>query len=239
MATLRALIAIAAAACALQPRAAHAQNVERPSVKPQPTHEFVWANAEAGFENVHLQTFSANTDAFTAGLFPTAASGPTFGFGAGLRIVFVTLGARARVALFNDDDPQRTVGNWQLWTLDAELGIRVPLGRAEPYFTVAGGYATFGGLSTALAGVSDGLNVHGIDARAAFGIDYYLTRRFSIGAQLGGDLLFVARDGVSVADLAAAKKIGTLNDAKARILEASGTSAGSAWALTGGIGLHF
>jgi len=239
----RASIAILSAASALAPRAAPAQTVavERVEAKnePNPKREIVWTNVEAGLQSVRLQTFSANLDSFTGGIFPTSATGPMLGFGAGFRVVFLTLGARARVTMFNDDAPEQRLGNWQLWTLDGEIGLRAPLGRLEPYFNASGGYATFGGLSRAVAGIGDGLNVHGVDARAAFGFDYYVTKHVSLGLQISGDLLFIARDGVSVANLAAAKQIGTLNEAKARVLEASGTTVGSAWALTGGVGLHF
>jgi hypothetical protein len=44
---------------------------------------------------------------------------------------------------------------------------------------------------------------------------------------------------VSLAELAEAKNVGTLNEAKARVLEASGSGVGSSLTVTGGAGFHF
>jgi hypothetical protein len=60
-----------------------------------------------------------------------------------------------------------------------------------------------------------------------------------VGVDLSAGLLAVSRPGVSVRDLATPKQIGTINEAKARVLEASGSSVGSMVAATGEVGVHF
>jgi hypothetical protein len=51
-------------------------------------------------------------------------------------------------------------------------------------------------------------------------------------------MLVLGRPGVSLRDLAAAKQVGTINEAQARVLEANGTSVGGALTFTLGVGLH-
>jgi hypothetical protein len=201
-----------------------------------PMSQIVYLDAQTGVEFVQLRTFLADFNNVSAGFLPTSGAGPTARIGAGFRLGFLTLGLRGRVASFDEGG---TVGSWQIWTLDAELGVRVPLRRVEPHVAFAVGYSSFGGLGTAIGGLQDGLDVHGADGRLTMGVDYWVTHNLSLGIDLGGELLFIARPGVSVRDLATPKQIGTVNDAEARVLEASGTSAGAALSLTGGAGLHF
>jgi hypothetical protein len=52
-------------------------------------------------------------------------------------------------------------------------------------------------------------------------------------------LLAIARPGISVRDLAMPKEVGTINEAKARILEANGTSVGTVLSATVAVGIHF
>ncbi|WP_394829633.1 hypothetical protein [Pendulispora albinea] len=206
--------------------------------EPQPKREIVWMKAEAGFESLHLRTFKADIDTVSLGILPANAVGPTVGVGVGVRFVFVTLGVRGRFSSFGGDAPGQREG-FQLWTLNAELGLRAPVGRFEPYVTLAGGYATFGGLSTAFDGLRRGLDVNGVNTRLAIGVDYYLTQNISVGASLGGELLFITRHGTSVRDLATPREVDTLNQAKARVLEANGSNVGAAWSGTAGLGVHF
>ncbi len=204
-----------------------------------PKSQHLWIDAQAGVESVQLQTFSANFDTVSVGVLPTSGVGPTANIGAGLRLVFLTLGVRGRVSFFQDNAPTQTVGAWQIWTLDGEVGLRAPLGRFEPHAAIDIGYASFGGLQTAVQGLSAGLDVHGIDARLDGGVDYWLTHHLSLGVDVSGGLLAVSRPGVSVRDLATPQQVGTLNEAKARVLEANGSSVGSTFAVTGSLGLHF
>lgn len=204
-----------------------------------PMSQHVWLDAQAGVEAVQLQTFSANGDTLGVGLLPTSGVGPTLRAGAGLRFGFLTVGLRGRVATFENDSPSSNVTSWNIWSLDGELGMRVPLGTTEPHLALAGGYSSFGGFSDAVNGLSAGLDVHGVDARLDAGVDFWVTHALSLGVDASGELLALARPGVAVRDLATPMSVGTLNEAKARVLEANGSSVGTGVALTGLLGLHF
>jgi hypothetical protein len=186
--------------------------------------QFVWLNGEAGFQYLSLNTFHAN-NLVDSQFVKTSQAGPVFGFGGGLRFVFLTLGARFRLGDFSA---------WQLWTLDAEAGLHMPIGRIEPYFTLAAGYASlgaFGGASSALNLQS--ANIHGWNARLGFGIDFYLTRVISIGALMTGDMLYLKRSRVSSLPTDPALT------AAAKIYANDGSSVGGAATLTGVLGFHF
>jgi hypothetical protein len=116
---------------------------------------------------------------------------------------------------------------WQLWTLDAEGGFRIPLGRLEPYFNVGAGYASLGSFSTSAPAASKA-SAKGFDARLGAGIDYYLTNTFSLGANLSGDLLFLSRS---------AKTSASGNEAA--VYGKDGSSIGAGGTLTAVVGLHF
>lgn len=197
--------------------------------------EWLWVNAEGGVELANLRTFNASVDKLTVGLTPTSGVGPVAGMGMGVRLLFVTLGLRGRVAAMQSSGGK----DWQLWTLDAEAGVRVPLNHFEPYLTLAAGYASLGNFGTAVSGLGSGLDVNGANLRLGAGLDYYVTHAFSVGGVVSGEMLMLSRKGVPLRDLAVAKQIGTIDDAKARVLEASGTSIGGALAFTLVAGLHF
>jgi hypothetical protein len=204
-----------------------------------PKRQLFWIDAQAGIESVQLETFNADFDSVSVGFLPTSGVGPTANVGAGFRLLFLTLGVRGRVTSFDNSAPGQDVSTWQIWTLDGEAGLRIPLGRLEPHAVMALGYASFGGFDTAVRGLSAGLDVHGVDARVGGGVDYWVAPAVSVGVDASAGLLAVAREGVSARDLATPKQVGTINEAKARVLEANGSSVGSTFALTAALGLHF
>ena len=144
--------------------------------------EFVWLNAEAGPEYLGLETLR-DKQLVDGSSIKSKGAGMAYGAGIGVRLLVFTVGARFRLANFSD---------YQLWTLNAEAGMHIPLGRLEPYFTLGGGYASLGDYK-GLNGVATPNNAHGFDARAGFGVDYYLTNTFSVGGNLTGDMLFLSR----------------------------------------------
>ncbi len=181
--------------------------------------EFFWLNGEIGVEHLGLGTFK-NDGLVDADDAATTQTGLAYGGGLGLRLVFLTFGARFRMASFAE---------YQLWTLNAEAGFRIPLGSLEPYFTLGGGYASLGSFdASSLSSAS--VSAAGFDVRGGFGLDLYLTEMFSLGGNITGELLSLTRGEVDASDL------GTLSPA---VYGQSGSSLGGAVALTLVAGLHF
>ena len=183
--------------------------------------EWVWLNAEIGGQHVGLQTFKA--DKLVDGeLIKASQTGLLYGAGIGARMLNITVGARFRLGTFSD---------FKLWTLDAEGQFRIPLGRWEPYITAGAGYASVGSFSTDGAFASDA-SAKGFDARLGFGLDYYLSNTFSVGASFSGDLLVLSRSAVAGAATSA-------NAQEAEVYAADGSSIGAGATLTAVVGLHF
>ena len=106
-----------------------------------------------------------------------------YGAGLGVRLLVFTFGARFRFGDFPD---------WELWTLNVEGGIHIPIGRVEPYVTFGGGYASLGAWNKSKIG-SDMRRADGLGLRAGVGLDFYPTNTFSVGANFTGDILFLTR----------------------------------------------
>jgi hypothetical protein len=182
--------------------------------------EWVWLNAEIGTEHLGLQTFKANS-LVDAKLVKTTETGLVYGAGLGVRLLVFTAGVRFRLGSFSA---------WQLWTLDAEGGLHIPLGSLEPYFTLGAGYASLGSFSTSEPASSDA-KVKGFNARLGAGLDYYLSNTFSVGANFTGDVLFLSRSASSVSASTSANE--------AAVYGKDGSSIGAGATLTAVVGLHF
>jgi hypothetical protein len=183
--------------------------------------EFFWLNGEIGVQHLGLQTFTSD-DLVDAGVVDTTQTGLVYGGGLGLRLIFITVGARFRMATFSD---------YELWTLNGEVGLRIPIGSIEPYATLGGGYASLGSFdSDALKELS----VKGFDVRGGVGVDWYLSEIFSLGGNLSGDLLFLSRSKLDASELAEGG--GALD---AAVYGSDGSSIGGAVTFTLVAGLHF
>ena len=185
---------------------------------------FVWMNAEVGVANFGLQTVTSSN--LVDDSVKKSQTGLLLGAGLGLRLVFLSAGARFRYALFKD---------WKLWTLGAEAGIHMQLGSMEPYATLGLGYVRVAGIDpTPLPGTSSGADTRtgagGFDGRLALGFDYYLTNLFSVGVNVSGDMFTLARSSVS-----GAGQPGGLP----AIYAADGSSVGAGVSATAVGGLHF
>jgi hypothetical protein len=181
--------------------------------------EFVWLNGEVGFQYLGLQTFAAN-DLVDASVVETNQSGLMVGAGLGVRLVFLTLGPRFRYGSFQD---------LQVWTLDGELGIRIPLGKLEPYFTFAAGYASLGSLDFGNAVDGGDAKIRGFNGRLGFGLDFYLSNAVSVGATASAEALFLRRPGVKLSNPSTAEDV----------YAADGSSIGLGLSGAAVIGLHF
>lgn len=186
--------------------------------------EFVWLNVEAGYEYISLQ--SIDNDALVdAEVIDDSGSAFAFGVGAGVRLIFFTLGARFRLA---------QLSAWDLWTLNAEAGLHLPLGALEPSFTLSAGYASLGAFDTegAAPGLAlDDIKASGFDARVGAALDWYVNPLLSIGAQSSFEVLVLSRDG-------AVQPAGVPAEA-AEAYERDGDGVGFAVTATGVVGLHF
>jgi hypothetical protein len=185
--------------------------------------EFVWLNAEAGYQYLSLQAFHDNS-LLDGQLVPDAGSGFSLGVGAGVRLIFLTFGARFRLA---------QLSAWDLWTLNAEVGLHLPLGVLEPSFTFSAGYASLGAVeANAATGVGvGGLDASGFDARLGAALDWYINPLLSIGAQSSFEVLVLSRDGASQPALT--------DPQSAPVYSRDGDGIGLGLALTGVVGLHF
>ena len=146
------------------------------------TSEVLYLTPEVGVEYVGLETLH-----LTRALFPsqvhTADVGPVVGVAAGVRLLFITLGPRFRYGHFRD---------WDLWTLEGEVGFKAPLGAIEPFVGFGAGYAKVGNLNEGR------VKVQGYDMRLFAGLDYYLNKTFSIGGSATAELLGMTRPGVDL-----------------------------------------
>jgi hypothetical protein len=148
--------------------------------------EWVYLNAEAGASYVDMQSFSASS----FGLVNTSGGGPSFGVGAGVRLIFFTLGVRARDLSLSD------IGN--LWLLNLEAAFHTRIWRIDPYFGVRGGYNFLGSLDSKSVQVATGgspsdVSVHGFNVGPMFGIDFYLAKLVSLGLDIDSQFLFLQR----------------------------------------------
>lgn len=194
--------------------------------------EWFWINAEGGLSQVDLKTFVGNED-FTFGFVPTQATGGTVGVGLGVRLLILTLGARGRVGFF---DP------WQMFTVGGEIGLHIPLGRIEPHVELGGGYAALGNVNGVVKGAADAISIAGGYGRVSGGVDVFLTPLFSVGLLASGDFLAMIRPGLPSSEIDALKANPSLTDAQrlaADGLGLEGSSYGTAWGVTGVLGLHF
>jgi hypothetical protein len=186
---------------------------------------FVYLDAEAGPEYLGLHTLKASA-LVDAKLVRSKGARMVYGAGLGVRLLVFTFGARVRYGNFSD---------WHLLTLNAEAGMLIPLGRIEPYFTLALGYASLAGFDPAKLGFEPN-SAHGLDLRGGGGVDVYLSNTFSVGGKLTADVLFLSRKAQDLAPAAAA----TPDQQNARtVFGAHGSGIGAGATLSAVLGLHF
>jgi hypothetical protein len=151
--------------------------------------DLVFFAVEGGFEHVALQNLHASTDLVAAGV-RTNDTGSMLGATAGFKMLFFSLGPRFRFGHFHD---------WDLWTLDLELGWHVPLGNLEPYARLGGGYSRLTRSADGAPSARSDVTVKGYNVRLGLGVDYYVTNVFSVGALLTADLIGLSRAAIAQA----------------------------------------
>jgi hypothetical protein len=194
--------------------------------------EFVWLNADVGGEYLGLETLKSN-QLVDSKIVKSKGLGAVYGAGVGVRLLVFTLGARFRLGNFED---------WQLWTLNAEAGLRIPLGRIEPYVTLGAGYASLGdfkGSDFAASLKAASVKANGFDARGGVGVDLYLTDTFSVGDNLTGEVLFLGRSGSSsVVTPGPTGESADQTNARG-VFGSHGSGIGAGATLSAVLGLHF
>jgi hypothetical protein len=141
------------------------------------------------------------------GLTNTQSGGPALGFGAGVRLIFL---------------------HTRIWRID-------------PYFGVRGGYNFVGSLNSDSVQVASGgspsdVSVHGFNVGPMVGIDVYLAKIVSIGADVDTQFFFLQRPppplppGIQVSQLPAQQRT---------LYQNSGSSAGFGVTGTAHLGIHF
>jgi hypothetical protein len=188
--------------------------------------EFVWLGITAGYEYVSLDNLHAN-GLVDGRVIDDAGSALLLGAGAGVRLIFLTFGARFQMAR------QRA---WDLWTLNAEVGLHLPLGALEPSFTLSAGYASLGSLASAGAPAgfdASRIDISGFDTRLGAALDWYVNPLLSLGVQSGVELLVLSRSGASQPALA--DSASGLGEFYAR----DGSGVGLGLSVAAVAGLHF
>ncbi len=195
--------------------------------------QFAYVDLEGGGQYLSLEGFGRSGP----GLLPSAPGlssaqqsgfGPMFGAGAGVRLLFFTLGPRFRYASFSD---------WDLWSLGGDVGFHFPLGNLEPYLTLGAGYTKLGHATKALFGDAADVKVDGMNLRLATGADYFVTKVFSVGARASYDGGGRGRAAVAPETLTAATS--GPEHARAQAYGEDGSGVGFAASANVVLGLHF
>jgi hypothetical protein len=189
-----------------------------------------WIEAEGGFEHVGLQTFEIDDNFAAAGLVETEASGGAVSAGIGAQIIFLTIGARGRMAFFDA---------WQIGRVGGEIGFRIPVGFVEPRFDLGGGYAALGQFDGVVA---EEISIEGFYVRAGAGVDFFPVDILALGVHATFDFMGLTRPGLDptrIEELRNNPDAGSIDEAQAQALALDGSGYGAGFAIQGSIGLHF
>lgn len=195
--------------------------------------EWVYLNADAGYGYASMSSFSQQT----LGLKQTSSGGAALGFGGGIRLLFFSLGVRARDLKLSD------IGD--LWELNLEGAFHTRISHVDFYFGVRGGYNFVGTLNSSTANVATGDNssvsVHGFNVGPVVGIDYYFVKYVSIGIDLDSQFLFIQRPKLTIPGPAGAQLTAQCqaDPQCAQLYNESGNSVGFAFVPTAHFGIHF
>jgi len=151
--------------------------------------ELFWVNGELGVSYANMRTFSVEN----LGITNADGAGFMAGIGAGLRIVFVSLGARLRWHRITD---------FALVQANGELLFKIPISKVDILIGAHGGYSGVGSLndlfssgagSQAAEALTSNVSVKGWNAGLDLGFDYFINNYFSLGLGLTGDFLYLQR----------------------------------------------
>ncbi|CAN5848899.1 hypothetical protein BH11MYX4_BH11MYX4_54510 [soil metagenome] len=194
--------------------------------------EIFWIDAYIGGSYIDMRQFSSDTLAIEK----AHSGGPMFALGAGIRYVLLVAGVRAKY---------NVLSAFNMWQLNGELGLKIPIDSVDLLLGAHGGYSFVGniGEGTVSAGSSstptnnDAVKIRGFNVGLDLGVDYYITKNFSVGAGVFGDFLFLKRPPVAKPDGLTAEQSAAL-DAEP-LYQKSGTSAGMQLGAALRVGGHF
>jgi hypothetical protein len=191
--------------------------------------EWVYLNVDVGGSYVDMQSLSTSN----FGLQTTKAGGSVFGIGAGARILFFSIGARLR------DQMLSSLGD--LWEVDGEAAFHMRIWQIDPYFGARAGYTWLGSLNSqsvqvAMGGSPSDVTVHGFDVGPMVGIDFYLTKLISLGAEAEAEFLFLKRPPPA---LPPGVSVSVLPPQEQTLYANSGSSVGLGAVGTAHLGIHF
>ena len=199
--------------------------------------EWVWLNAEVGGSYINMEQFNSTT----FGLSKSSSGGAMFGVGAGIRLLVFTLGVRARL---------HQLSAFNLWQVDGEAGVHIPIGWFDPYVTLHAGYSFVGTFGSdafgtpALPGAtappaSPDVSVHGVNAGVSIGFDYYFNHFISIGIDGTADALFLSRPPAPLPTGLTQADVMMLPPQAQQLYNSSGSSVGFGLSGSGHLGIHF
>ncbi len=193
--------------------------------------EIFWLRGELGGSYINMTQLSNDT----LQIEKASAGGPMFAFAAGVRFVVLVMGARLR---------HNALSSFNMWQLNGEVGVKLPIRDFDFSLTGHGGYSFVGRLgdagvatSSSVPTTTDKVEIRGFNLGIEAALDYYVSPTFSVGAGLFSDVLFLNRPPLEVpASFTPEQRAQIANDP---LYQKSGTSAGLQ--LGGGLrlGLHF
>jgi hypothetical protein len=147
--------------------------------------EWVYLNADLGAAYTDLVSLKSSNWAIQ----DSSSAGPAFGIGAGIRLIFLSLGLRAR-------DLQ--LSSFNLWEVDAEAALHFRIWRIDGSIGARGGYAFLGkfsadSLETSTGSSASNVTVHGWNVGPTFDLDVYITKHISVGIDANAEVLFLKR----------------------------------------------
>ncbi len=189
-----------------------------------PGLKWVWLVPDLGFSYINMKSFSETNLAVV----DSEKSGFMAGAGAGIRLVFLTLGLRARHHFA-----------MSMWQVMGDVGLHFKFGRVDPYLAIRGGYDSVGSFDQAVGNATGSakVEVNGFNVGAGLGLDYFVTNAVTLGVEGSGDFLFLTRPlpplptGLTAQQQAAIKANPLYQNA--------GSSIGFGGVVAGRLGFHF
>jgi hypothetical protein len=187
--------------------------------------EWVYLNADVGSAFTDLASLKSTN----LQLQDTSSEGPAFGIGAGVRLVFLSLGVRVR-------DLQLV--SFNMWETDLEAALHSRIWRFDLYLGARGGYAFLGSFSADALRTSTGssasdVTVHGWNVGPILGLDYYISKLVSVGIDTNAEVLFLKRPPLPL------QPGQTVAPQYQALYAESGSSVGAGFVGMAHLGIHF